>query len=274
VVERRGADPWEVAERDAARLRAELGSPAVALVLGSGWLDLVDGLGREVGRLALAQLEGVQAPTVEGHGGDAVALDADGTAAVVLTGRSHLYEGHDVHSVVAGVRAAVLAGARVVILSNAAGSLRPEVPVGTPVVISDQLNLTGTNPMVGPHPPDHLAGRFVDLTGLYSPRLREAAAGAVPSAVEGVYAGVLGGSFETPAEIRMLAALGADVVGMSTVLEAIAARHLGAEVFGVSLATNLAAGLQERLDHLEVLDAAAASAEVLAGLLLAVVDAV
>jgi purine-nucleoside phosphorylase len=175
---------------------------------------------------------------------------------------------------VSGVRAAVLAGCEVVVLTNAAGSLRPELAVGTTVVISDQLNLTGTNPMAGPEPPDGLPSRFVDLTDLYSSRLRSALRQRRPARAEGVYAGLLGGSFETPAEIRMLGSSGADLVGMSTVLEAIAAKHLGAEVVGLSLVTNLAAGLQERVDHLEVLDVGVSAGDEMAAALTDVLQVV
>jgi len=171
------------------------------------------------------------------------------------------------------VRAAVLSGCTTVVLTNAAGSLRPAVGIGSAVLISDQLNLSGSNPMCGAGPPEHLRGRFADLSGLFSHRLRSAVLSEHPELVEGVYAGVLGGSYETPAEIRMLRTLGADLVGMSTVLESIAAHHLGAEVVGVSLVTNLAAGMQDTLDHTDVLAAGTASTELLIDLLRTVLDA-
>jgi purine-nucleoside phosphorylase len=222
----------------------------------------------------MPELPGFPAPAVHGHSGTAHSVDVAGVPALVMAGRAHLYEGHPVATVVHGVRAAVMAGCGAVVLTNAAGSLVPANPPGTPVVISDHLNLTGASPMAGPDPPGHVRPRFVDLTGLYSPRLRAAAAEAVPGIAEGVYAGLLGGSYETPAEVRMLRALGADLVGMSTVLEAVAAHHLGAEVFGVSLVTNLAAGMGEgELDHGEVLATGRASVARLAGLLRAVVAA-
>src|SRR5690349_23567733 len=154
---------------------------------------------------------------------------------LVLVGRIHAYEGHDLCHVVHSVRAACAAGVRAVVLTNAAGGLRQDMTVGEPVLISDHLNLTGRSPLVGPE--------FVDLTDAYSPRLRELARQADRSLTEGVYAGLPGPHYETPAEIRMLRTLGADLVGMSTVLEAIAARAAGLEVFGLSLVTNLAAGL-------------------------------
>jgi purine-nucleoside phosphorylase len=263
-------DPYSLAGADAVVLRERLGDHRVAVVLGSGWAGVGAGLGTVRAEMAMSDLAGVPAPTVVGHGGTASSVDVDGIPTLVLAGRSHLYEGHPPATVVHAVRAAVLAGCTAVCLTNAAGSLRPEVGVGTPVVISDHLNLTGANPLCGPEPPGPPGNRFTDLTRLYSPRLREAAGA---DRVEGVYAGLLGGSYETPAEIRMLRALGADLVGMSTVLEAIAAHHLGAEVFGVSLVTNLAAGLAAGIDHGEVLAAGAAAEERLVELLRRVVTA-
>ncbi len=251
------ADPYLLAASAASELLERLGPHRVAVVLGSGWAPVAELLGPVRASLPASVFTGVPAPTVPGHDGayhSVLADGADGQVPVlVMAGRSHLYEGHPVATVVHPVRAAVLAGCSTVVLTNAAGSLRPEVGPGTPVLISDHLNLTGSNPMCGPLPPTGMPGRFVDLTDLYSARRRDAIRAAAPELVEGVYAGLLGASFETPAEIRMLATLGADLVGMSTVLEAIAARHLGAEVVGVSLVTNLAAGLQASVDHEEVL---------------------
>jgi len=263
-------DPYQLAATDSQLLRSRLGEHAVAVVLGSGWAGVADELGTPSATMAMSDLDGVPAPTVAGHGGNATSVDVDGVATLVLAGRSHLYEGHRPHTVVHAVRTAVYAGCRVVVITNAAGSLRPDVGVGTPVVIADHLNLTGSNPMCGPEPPGPPGNRFTDLTALYSPRLRAACG---PERVEGVYAGLLGGSYETPAEIRMLRTLGADLVGMSTVLEAIAAHHLGAEVFGVSLVTNLAAGLASEIDHAEVLAAGAAARSELAALLRRVIAA-
>lgn len=263
-------DPYRLAEADAALLRDRLGAHDVAVVLGSGWSGVAGLLGEAGPSMTMADLEGVPAPAVAGHGGTATSVDVDGVPTLVLAGRSHLYEGHSSHTVVHAVRAAVLSGCRVVCLTNAAGSLRPDVGVGTPVVISDQLNLSGANPMCGVEPPDSLGSRFVDLSRLYSLRLREAAGA---DRIEGVYAGLVGGSYETPAEITMLGRLGADLVGMSTVLEAIAAHHLGAEVFGVSLVTNLAAGLAPDISHTEVLSAGATAQGSLAALLRTVIAA-
>ena len=158
-------------------------------------------------------------------------------------------------------------------LTNAAGGLNPDWPVGQPVLIADQLNLTGASPMAGPAPPPDRPIRFTDLTAAYSPRLRALALDVDPTLPEGIYAGLLGGAFETPAEVRMLAGLGADLVGMSTVLETIAARHLGAEVLGFSLVTNAAAGMgDEDIDHEDVLEAAAAAGPRMLALLRGVLE--
>ena len=182
---------------------------------------------------------------------------------LVLLGRIHAYEGHDLRAVVHPVRTARAAGAQIVVLTNAAGGLRPEYQVGQPVLISDHLNLTARSPLVG--------AQFVDLVDAYSPRLRELARSVDPSLTEGVYAGVPGPHYETPAEIRMLRTLGADLVGMSTVHETIAARAAGAEVLGVSLVTNLAAGMTgQPLSHDEVLAAGRASATAMGSLLASV----
>lgn len=266
-------DPFELARSDAERLTGWFGEHRVAVVLGSGWAGVGEALGTLRGRRPMADLAGTPTPTVPGHGGTVSSVDVYGTPVLVLAGRSHLYEGHPPWVVVHTVRAAVLAGCRAVVLTNAAGSLRADLGVGRAVVIADQLNLTGTSPLCGPEPPGPPGNRFVDLTELYSPRLREAARRHDPGLAEGVYAGLLGGAFETPAEIRMLATLGADLVGMSTVLESVAAHHLGAEVFGVSLVTNLAAGLAGPLDHQEVLSAGRSAAGSLVELVRAVVRA-
>jgi purine-nucleoside phosphorylase len=177
--------------------------------------------------------------------------------------------------VVHGVRAAVAAGCRVIVLTNAAGGIREGFGVGQPVLVSDHLNLTGRSPLAGAPPPDGYASRFTDLTDLYSERLRALARAADPDLAEGVYAALPGPHYETPAEIRMLRMLGADLVGMSTALEAIAARHLGAEVLAISLVSNLAAGITgQRLDHAEVVAAGQAAAARMGGLLAAILPRV
>jgi purine-nucleoside phosphorylase len=255
-------DPFGAAEEAAAAVAQMTGVPRhdVAIVLGSGWGDATSALGDVTFEGALSEVPGVPKPTVGGHKGKLVSVVAGGRNVLVFAGRSHLYEGHPVHTVVHGVRTAILAGCGVVILTNAAGGLNPDVAVGTPVLLCDHLNLTGTTPMLGADPPERFGARFSDLTVAYDAELRALAHRVDDGLPEGVYAGLLGGAYETPAEIRMLRTLGADLVGMSTVLETIAARHLGARVLGVSLVTNLAAGISpEPLDHQEVLAAGKAA---------------
>src|SRR5687768_1476784 len=225
----------------------------VAVVLGSGWRPAADLLGAPTHELAIGELPGFVRPAVAGHGGTLRSVPVGERQVLVLLGRTHLYEGHGVDAVAHGMRTAAAAGCRAAVLTNAAGGIREGMSVGEPVLVADHLNLTGVSPLHGP--------RFVDLTDLYSPRLRALAREIEPALSEGVYAGLAGPHFETPAEIRMLRGLGADLVGMSTVLEAIAARAEGVEVFALSLVTNLAAGLTGApLDHQEVLDAGAAAA--------------
>jgi purine-nucleoside phosphorylase len=246
----------------AAAIAAATGVPThdVAVVLGSGWRPAADLIGEPSHELAMADLPGFLAPTVAGHGGTMRSVAVGDRRVLVLLGRTHLYEGRGVEAVVHGVRTAAAAGCHTVVLTNAAGGIREGMSVGEPVLISDHLNLLAASPLVGP--------RFTDLTDLYSPKLRALAREIDPSLREGVYAGLPGPHFETPAEIRMLRGMGADLVGMSTVLEAIAARAEGVEVFGLSLVTNLAAGMTgEPLDHHEVLAAGAASAGRMGGLL-------
>jgi purine-nucleoside phosphorylase len=232
----------------------------VAVVLGSGWRPAADVIGEPVAEVEMAELPGFVPPSVAGHGGTIRSVAVGERRVLVLLGRTHLYEGHGTAAVVHGIRTVAAAGCRGVVLTNAAGGIREGMRVGEPVLIADHLNLLTTSPLVGP--------RFTDLTDLYSPRLRGLALEIDPSLTEGVYAGLPGPHFETPAEIRMLRGLGADLVGMSTVLEAIEARALGLEVFGLSLVTNLAAGMTgEPLNHQEVLEAGAAAAGRMGGLL-------
>jgi purine-nucleoside phosphorylase len=279
------SDPYQAAQDSAARLAGLTGQPRhdVAVVLGSGWAPAADALGVTDAEIPLDALGGFPPPTVGGHSPVVRSVRAGDVHALVFLGRVHLYEGHDPATVVHGVRTAVAAGCRVVVLTNAAGGIREGYQVGQPVLIRDHLNLTGRSPLGGPPPPDGYPPRFTDLTDLYSARLRTLAAGAAGAGsgdaagggeglAEGVYAALPGPHYETPAEIRMLRTLGADLVGMSTVLEAIAARHLGAEVLAISLVSNLAAGLAPHgLDHAEVVAAGKAAAgrmgSLLAGLL-------
>jgi purine-nucleoside phosphorylase len=225
----------------------------VALVLGSGWVSAADALGTADAELPVTELPGFLPPGVAGHAGRLRSVTVSGRRVLVFLGRTHLYEGRGVDQVVHGVRTAAAAGCRTIILTNAAGGLRDGMEVGQPVLVSDHLNLTARSPLVGP--------RFVDLSDLYAARLRRIVREIDPEITEGVYAALPGPHYETPAEIRMLRRLGADLVGMSTVLEAIAARAEGAEVLAVSLVTNLAAGLTGApLDHTEVLAAGQAAA--------------
>jgi purine-nucleoside phosphorylase len=274
------ADPYAAARASAARLAGLTGVPMhdVAVVLGSGWAPAADALGTPAAEVPMAALGGFPEPTVGGHSPKVRSLSVGGVRTLVFLGRVHLYEGHPVSTVVHGVRTAVAAGCRVVVLTNAAGGIRAGYRVGQPVLIADHLNLTGRSPLAGPPPPDGYGPRFTDLTDLYSARLRALARQADPGLAEGVYAAMPGPHYETPAEIRMLATVGADLVGMSTVLEAIAARHLGAEVLAISLVSNLAAGLASSgLDHAEVVAAGQAAAgrmgSLLAGLLAGILPA-
>ncbi len=230
-------DPAQLARDAASVLAARTGTSAhdIAVVLGSGWQPAADALGVPRVEIPFSGLPGFATPQVIGHTGTLRSVRVADRRVLVLLGRTHGYEGHGVAQVVHGVRTACAAGVRTVVLTNAAGGIAEGLTVGQPVLISDHLNLTATSPLVGP--------RYVDLTDTYSPRLRALAREIDPTLVEGVYAGVPGPHFETPAEIRMLRTLGADLVGMSTVLEAIAARAARAEVLGISLVTNLAAGL-------------------------------
>lgn len=256
------ADPTARAHDAAAELARRTGTDThdVAVVLGSGWRPAADVLGTPDTEVPMAELPGFVAPSAVGHGGTARSLRIGGTRVLVLLGRTHLYEGHGMDPVVHGVRTAAAAGVRTVVLTNAAGGITEGLSVGQPVLISDHLNLLARSPLHGAH--------FVDLTDAYSPRLRAAARELDPSLVDGVYAGLPGPHFETPAEIRMLRTLGADLVGMSTVAETIAARAAGLEVAGISLVTNLAAGLSgQPLNHQEVLDAGAAAATRMGSLL-------
>jgi purine-nucleoside phosphorylase len=261
--------PDELALRAAHAIAERTGTAAhdVAIVLGSGWAPAVGALGSPAAVVPMAELPGFAPPSAIGHRGEVTSMRIGEHRVLVLSGRVHAYEGHDLQHVVHPVRAACAGGARIVVLTNAAGGLRPDFQVGQPVLINDHLNLTARSPLVG--------AQFVDLTDAYAPRLRRLARDADPTLAEGVYAGLPGPHFETPAEIRMLRTLGADLVGMSTVHETIAARAAGAEVLGVSLVTNLAAGItDEPISHTEVLAAGESSATRIGSLLADVIAAI
>jgi purine-nucleoside phosphorylase len=256
-------DPYALAQEAAAALRDRFSLDGIdlALVLGSGWSAAADDLGEPIGSCPLAELPGFAAPTVVGHGGELrVVRTAAGKVAAVLTGRTHFYEGKGVPQVVHGVRTAAAAGASVLVLTNGCGGLNRDWAPGTPVLISDHINLTGATPLVGP--------TFIDMTDAYAPRLRAVARTVDADLPEGVYVQFHGPNFETPAEVRMAGVLGGDLVGMSTALETIAAREAGLEVLGISLVTNLAAGISPTpLHHEEVLEAGRAAAPQLRTLL-------
>jgi purine-nucleoside phosphorylase len=248
-------DPYSAA-RSAAEVLARLTGVErhdVVLVLGSGWVPAAELLGPASHDFPVTDLPGFAAPAVAGHAGRVRSIQAGDKRLLVLLGRTHLYEGLGVAAVAHGVRTAAAAGCRTAVLTNGCGGLNPEWTPGTPVLISDHLNLTGRSPLEG--------ARFVDVTDLYSSRLRALCREIDPSLPEGVYAQFPGPHYETPAEIRMVRAVGGDLVGMSTGLEAIAAREAGMEVLGVSLVTNLAAGMSgQPLDHAEVLEAGRSAA--------------
>jgi len=243
--------PYARADEAAARLTRLSGCERhdVCLVLGSGWLPVADALGRTVADVATTDLPGFAPPGVEGHAGRVRSVEvAGGRRALVFLGRTHLYEGLGVDAVVHGVRTAAAAGCRTIVLTNGCGGLNPDWTPGTAVLISDHVNLTATSPLTG--------ARFLDLTDLYAARLRALAHEADPDLPEGVYVQFPGPHYETPAEVAMVRAIGGELVGMSTTLEAIAAREAGMEVLGLSLVTNLAAGVSDQpLDHEEVLAA-------------------
>lgn len=234
-----------------------------ALVLGSGWSEIVTGLADPGSAVTVpaADLPGFVPPSAAGHQGTITSCLVDGVRLLTVAGRTHLYEGRGTEPVVHPAHVAAAAGARVLVLTNAAGGLRADFAVGDIVLLSDHLNLTGRSPLTG--------ATFVDLVDAYSPTLRAAASDALAAASgrrppEGIYAAMPGPQYETPAEIRMLRTLGADLVGMSTVPEVVAARGLGLDVVAASLVTNLAAGLTgDPLDHADVL---AAGSEGAAGL--------
>ncbi len=270
------SNAWTLVGEAAEAIRARTGVERhdVLVVLGSGWAPAADRLGSTTVELPVTELPGFPPVGVVGQAGVLRSIAVgDGKRVLVLLGRVHAYEGHELATVVHAVRTAVRAGCSTVVLTNAAGGLRAGIRVGQPVLIADHINLTGRSPLTGPPPPDELGlARFVDMTDAYSPRLRALARAVDPTLEEGVYAGLPGPQYETPAEIRMLQTIGAHLVGMSTVHETIAARHVGAEVLGLSLVTNLAAGLGEgHLDHHEVLAAGQAAAERMGDLLAAVV---
>jgi purine-nucleoside phosphorylase len=254
-------DSSESSMRAAARLIEAKTSlrPKIGVVLGSGLGAFADSLGNAV-CIPYSEIPGFPASTAVGHAGQLVVgtLGANGTELAVMAGRFHLYEGYAPQQVTSGMRLFRELGVKRVVLTNAAGGINLEFARGALVLLSDHINLQGTNPLVGPNDSE-LGVRFPDMTEAYPAKLRQMAKAVAAELgipiYEGVYAAVLGPSYETPAEIRFLRTIGADLVGMSTVAETIAANHMGMEVLGISCVTNLAAGLSgEKLNHQEVLD--------------------
>jgi len=248
------------AQHSAAVVRDRAGRQDVAVVLGSGWAAAADALGEPAWEAPAGELPGFPVPTALGHGGTVRSVRRGGRTVLVLLGRAHLYEGHPVATVTHGVRTAVAAGCRTIVLTNAAGAIDPGLSVGEPVLVADQLDRTAR-----PGAPTRGSP--------YLPALRDRAREVDPTLREGVYAGLPGPHFETPAEIRMLRTLGADLVGMSTVHEAAAAHAAGAGVLGIALVSNLAAGVSPSpLSAQEVMDTGRAALPRLGALLAGVVD--
>ncbi len=250
-------DPFAVAEAAARVIRERTGVERhdVALVLGSGWGGAADLIGETLATIDNVDVPGFRAAAVEGHSGSmrSIAIGDTGRRALVFGTRTHFYEGRGVRAVVHGVRTAAAAGCRTIVLTNGCGGLNPAWGPGTPVLIRDHINLTAHSPIEG--------ANFVDLTDLYSPRLRDVAREVDAGLDEGVYVQFRGPHYETPAEVQMAKTIGGHIVGMSTALEAIAARQSGLEVLGISLVTNLAAGISESpLSHEEVIEAGRAAA--------------
>ena len=244
--------------------------PRVGLVLGSGLGGLVDEVGYPV-EIPYAEIPGWPVSTAVGHAGTLVVGTLGGATVACMRGRAHLYEGLSAERVAFGVRVLGGLGVRTLVVTNASGGINLDYRPGLPVLISDHVNLQGTSPLVGPND-DGLGPRFPDMSDAYDPvlraRAREAAARLGIEVAEGVYGAWLGPQFETPAEIRFMRAIGCDLAGMSTVQEVIAARHLGIRVLGISIVTNMAAGvLPEKIDHETVLEVGARSAGSLVELL-------
>ena len=246
-----GANPFEIAQEAATQIAKISGIPShdIALTLGSGWAKAADLIGETVSEIPGSEIIGFSKSAVVGHVGTIRSIRLpNGKHALVIGARTHFYENHGVRSVVHSVRTAAAAGAKTMILTNGAGGIKPEWAGGAAVLISDHINLTASSPLEG--------ATFIDLTDLYSKRLRDLARTVDASLDEGVYVQFRGPHYETPAEVQMAKIMGGHIVGMSTALEAIAAREAGMEILGMSLITNLAAGIQTTpLSHAEVLEA-------------------
>jgi purine-nucleoside phosphorylase len=271
-----GENPFRLAEEAAAALAERTGFARhdVMVVLGSGWGDAADGLGTATTQFSADELPGFVTPSALGHLPTIRSIDRGGVRVLAFLGRVHMYEGHEPPAVVHAVRTAAIAGCRVALLTNGAGFMNMAWKIGDPVLISDHLNLTGRSPLTGPNPPAPYTSRFCDLTDLYETELRDVVRTVRPGIAEGTYVGICGPHFETPAEIRAFHGMGAELVGMSTVLESIAARHMGMRVLGLSMATNPAAGFSKvKLDADDVISAGNAAAKDLGVMLGRIVDA-
>lgn len=259
-------DPFEVAREAAGQIAEKTGVSRhdIALTLGSGWGKAADFLGETTATIDASEITGFSASAVAGHSGTIRSiLLPNGKRVLIIGARTHYYEGHGVRRVVHSVRTAAATGATTMVLTNGAGGIKPTWKPGTPVLISDHINLTSASPLEG--------ATFIDLTDLYSSRLRDLARTVDSSLDEGVYVQFRGPQYETPAEVQMAKMMGGHIVGMSTALEAIAARQAGMDILGLSLITNLAAGISENpLSHKEVLEAGQA-AEARIGELLATI---
>lgn len=254
----------EAVDRSVAAIRSadpRTAEPFLGLVLGSGLSEVVDGLD-DLRSIPYPEIPGFPGTTVVGHPGELCVGTMDGVTVVCCRGRAHLYEGHDPVTLVHPIRTLVRLGARAVLITNAAGGVNRSFNVGQLMLITDHVNMTGKNPLIGPNDPE-LGPRFPDMTRAYDPIIsqsfRDAAADAGVDLAEGTYFGLLGPTYETPAEIRFIRTGGADAVGMSTVLEAIAARHMGCRIAGLSVISNLAAGYGDELDHAHVAEIADAA---------------
>jgi purine-nucleoside phosphorylase len=261
-------DPFEIAAQAATEIAEHTGvaSHDIALTLGSGWAKAADLIGTTTASVPANEIIGFSAPALAGHVGTLRSVQLpSGKRALVIGARTHYYEGHGVRRVVHSVRTAAATGAKIMILTNGAGGIRETWKPGTPVLISDHINLTATSPLEG--------ATFVDLTDLYSKRLRDLARTVDPALDDGVYCQFRGPNYETPAEVQMAKTIGGHIVGMSTALEAIAARQSGMEILGMSLITNLAAGIQKTpLSHEEVVQAGRDAEPVISALLAKIVE--
>ena len=261
------ADPFEVARTAAADIARLTGVEHhdIALTLGSGWGKAADLIGETVATIPATDVTGFSKPALEGHVGSLRSIRTPkGKHVLVIGARTHYYEGHGPRRVVHSVRTAAATGAKTMVLTNGAGGIKPSWKPGQPVLISDHINLTGASPLEG--------ATFIDLTDLYSVRLRDVARMVDPTLDEGVYCQFRGPQYETPAEVRMAKTIGGHIVGMSTALEAIAARQAGMEILGFSLITNMAAGIQTTpLSHQEVIEAGKEAEPVISALLARVI---